>query len=150
MDKRTKDLIIFIASGFSISKYVPAPGTVGSLMALIIYLFLPTNPTFYWVFLMSIIIFAGVVSHYAEKILQEEDASTIIIDDICGFFVCMAFLPKNILLIIIGFVLYRYFDVKKVYPIKKAEVISGGIGIILDDIMAGIFTNLILHILHWL
>jgi phosphatidylglycerophosphatase A len=98
--------------------------------------------------ILFLIIAGTLISHLAESILGEVDSPKIVIDEICGYFIAMAFLPKTVSLMIIGFVIYRLLDVVKIYPTKKFEMVAGGIGVMLDDIYAGVITNLILHIVH--
>jgi len=80
--------------------------------------------------------------------LGRVDAPEIVIDEICGYFIAMAFLPKSLGFMIVGFIIYRLLDVVKIYPMKRFEIIAGGLGIMLDDIYAGVITNLVLHIIH--
>jgi phosphatidylglycerophosphatase A len=143
-----KWIVRFLATGFFVGYSPFAPGTMGTLLALLLYAVLPTTVTFYWMLILFLIIAGTLISHLAESILGEVDSPKIVIDEICGYFIAMAFLPKTVSLMIIGFVIYRLLDVVKIYPTKKFEMVAGGIGIMLDDIYAGVITNLILHIVH--
>jgi len=141
-------IIRFLATGFFVGYSPIAPGTMGTLLALVLYAILPTTVTFYWMLILFLIIGGTMISHRAENILAETDSARIVIDEMCGYFVAMAFLPKTLGLIIVGFLIYRLLDVVKVYPMKKLELFPGGLGIMLDDIYAGVITNIILHIIH--
>jgi phosphatidylglycerophosphatase A len=143
-----KWIVRFLATGFFVGYSPFAPGTMGTLLALLLYAVLPTTVTFYWMLILFLIIAGTLISHLAESILGEVDSPKIVIDEICGYFIAMAFLPKTVSLMIIGFVIYRLLDVVKIYPTKKFEMVAGGIGVMLDDIYAGVITNLILHIVH--
>ncbi|RLD17372.1 MAG: phosphatidylglycerophosphatase A [Caldiserica bacterium] len=141
-------IILFIATGFNISYYAPQPGkgTVGTLIAMIIYFLLPVNPSFYWIFLIIFTIFAIFISGEAEKIIGEEDSPLIVIDEFAGYFFTMAFIPKSFFMAMIGFFLFRIFDGTKIFHIKKIEEkFKGGVAVVLDDVVAGIVSNLILH-----
>lgn len=141
-------IVRFLATGFFVGYSPFASGTMGTLVAVLFYAVLPITVPFYWMLILCLIIGGTMISHRAENILGEIDSSKIVIDEICGYFIAMAFLPKTLGLMIVGFVIYRLLDVIKIYPIKKLEMLAGGLGIMLDDISAGIVTNIILHIIH--
>lgn len=130
--------------------YVPfAPGTVGSLFALTIFLLI--NPPLYAHF--SVIIIGAFIGTYAssvaEKLLNEKDSKKIIIDEFIGFYVSVFYLPKTLGFAIAAFLLFRFFDILKPLFISKLEkTLSNGLGIMADDILAGIYTNIVLQI--WL
>ena len=146
-------LIRFLATGFFVGHVPYAPGTAGTFVGLLLYVIFPKNPVFYWVFILCLVISGTILSHLAEEIFDEIDSPKIVIDEICGYFVSMGFLfkpdePKRLGLILLGFIIFRFLDITKIYPIKKLQNISGGLGIMLDDIYAGIVTNLILQVIH--
>jgi len=143
-----KWIIRLLATGFFVGHSPFAPGTMGTLVAFLLYAILPTSVTFYWLLILCLVIGGTIICHKAENILGRVDAPEIVIDEICGYFIAMAFLPKSLGLMIVGFIIYRLLDVIKIYPMKKFEIIAGGLGIMLDDIYAGVITNLILHIIH--
>ena len=130
--------------------YIPyAPGTIGSLFALA--LFLITDLPLYAHF--SVIIIGALLGIYAssaaEKILNEKDSKKIIIDEFIGFYVSVFYLPKTFGFAIAAFLLFRFFDILKPLFISKLEkTLSNGLGIMADDILAGIYTNIVLQI--WL
>jgi phosphatidylglycerophosphatase A len=148
MERKMEWIIKFLATGFFVGYSPLTPGTMGTLVAFLLYAILPTTVPFYWILILCLIIGGTVTSHLAESILAEIDSPKIVIDEICGYFIAMAFLPKTLGLMIVGFLIYRLLDVVKIYPIKRLEMIVGGLGIMLDDIYAGIITNIILHIIH--
>ncbi len=143
-------IINLLATVFYLGYSPIAPGSLGTLMGLIIYvLFIkPENAIFYWIFLLVFTVFSIVICDKAETISKQKDPHHIILDEVCGFLFCMFLLPKRLLLIIIGFILFRVFDIVKNPPVNKIEKIQGGIGIVLDDIYAGLVTNVILHIIN--
>ena len=88
-------------------------------------------------------------STVAEKILNEKDSKKIIIDEFIGFYVSVLYLPKTLGFVIAAFLLFRFFDILKPLFISKLEkTLSNGLGVMADDILAGIYTNIILQI--WL
>jgi len=128
--------------------YFPfASGTVGTLFALA--LFLLTHPSLYAHFLIIVIgaILGIHASTVAEKILNEKDSKKIIIDEFIGFYVSVFYLPKTFGFVIAAFLLFRFFDILKPLFISKLEkTLSNGLGVMADDILAGIYTNMILQI----
>jgi len=141
-------IVKFLATGFFAGYSPIAPGTMGTLVGVVLYAILPTTETFYWILILCLIIGGTVISHLAENIIGQVDSPKIVVDEICGYFIVMAFLPKSLGLMFLGFLIYRVLDVIKIYPTKKFEMLTGGLGIMLDDIYAGVITNLILHLIH--
>jgi phosphatidylglycerophosphatase A len=136
--------IIFIATG-AYSGLAPfAPGTAGSLAGLLVYL-LAYNLSlpYYMASLFMISIVGLLVSGKAEIILKEKDSGKIVIDEIAGIFFTFLAIPFSWTFLILGFLLFRLFDIFK--PIPQLEQLPGGWGIMLDDIAAGIISNIILH-----
>lgn len=128
--------------------YLPvAPGTWGSLAALAVYVAVKPS-IFLHVLAVLLIIPVGIAaSSSAEKALNQKDSRHIVIDEACGFFVAVLFLPFSIGYIFAAFFLFRVFDILKPFPVRKAETaLSGGLGVMADDIVAGIYANLILQI----
>ena len=126
-----------------------APGTIGSLCAL--SLFLLTNFTLTTHF--TIIIIGGLIGIYAseaaEKKLKEKDSKKIIIDEFIGFYISVLYIPKTLGLAISAFILFRFFDILKPLFISKLErTLSNGFGIMADDILAGIYANIVIQV--WL
>jgi len=75
-----------------------------------------------------------------------KDPSEIVIDEVSGMWISLFMIPQNYILFIIGFILFRFFDIKKLWIIDKVQYYPGGIGIMADDILAGIFTRILLLI----
>ena len=141
-------IIKFLATGFFVGYSKLVPGTLGTLLAVLLYLIMPSfSPSFYWILILILILGGTFICHRAEKLFDEFDSPRIVIDEICGYFITMAFLEKRIITIVLGFILFRFLDVVKVFPSRKLQKISGGFGIMIDDIYAGMLTNLFLHII---
>lgn len=148
----------FIASFFTVG-FVPfAPGTFGALAALVFWYFMPTiSLNLYILFLIIFILFSVWVSSKAienKKSLKNDkkhnDPSWIVIDEAVG--VLITIIPLYIysfswIKLLIAFILFRFFDILKPYPIKKIEKLPKGWGIIFDDVLAGIYAMLVLFIL---
>ena len=117
------------------------------MFALGVYILL--KPSLYiQIIILSISIPVGIISsHYTEKLLGEKDSSHIVIDEFCGFFVSLLLVPFSAGYALSAFFLFRFFDILKPFPIRKIEYkLKGGLGIVTDDILAGIYTNAILQI----
>lgn len=144
--KPRKDEII-IASGFYTGYFPFAPGTVGSLLAFLIYMIPGFENPFILIPLIIITFFYGVkVSTKMEKILGK-DPSECTIDEFVGTWISFLFLPKNIIILIIAFLLWRILDILKPPPANKMENLREGWGIMLDDVVSGFYTMLIMQII---
>ena len=123
-------------------------GTIGSLIGTLTFYVLSTTTSIIYVCLIVMTTAIGLYASTAyEKLVNKKDPHEIIIDEYIGMLFSYIFLPFSFRLLIIGFALFRFFDIIKPYPIRKFEKLPGGIGIISDDIVAAIYTNIILRIL---
>ena len=140
---------MFLATGCFIGNISFAPGTFGSVLGLPLSFFLSKIDFSMGVLLTLVfILFAIWIAHEAEKTLNTEDPGCIVIDEIAGIILTLFGLPFNITSVTAGFLVFRVLDIWKPYPIRFLEKkFSGGIGIVLDDAVAGILSNLILRIL---
>ncbi len=147
-------VIKMLATGFYIGEKVPAPGTVASIAAALVYYLLyrffgDFNPSIYWTIMLFVIVIGGFVAgRAADEIYHEADPPEVVIDEIVGMIIALAFFGKPTFgLIILGLIIFRILDISKVYPINKLEIIAGGTGVIIDDIFAGVLTNVILRVI---
>ncbi len=136
-----------IATVFFIG-YIPfAPGTIGSLAALSFVWFLKPHDALLLLVLIAGFISGVLSSHTVEKNTGIKDSKHIVIDEFVGYLASIIFLPITIGYIIAAFLLFRVFDILKPPPIRNVEkMFNGGLGIMLDDLLAGIFTNILLQI----
>jgi phosphatidylglycerophosphatase A len=142
-------LIIFVATGFY-SGYLPkAPGTWGSLVGLLLFFLLHTlNLQIYLAVVAAIFVIGTFAAGEAEKIMDRKDPGLVVIDEIVGILITMIAIPATPLAMALGFILFRIFDIWKPFPIRLIDQrFHGGLGIMLDDIVAGIFSLVILQIL---
>ena len=142
-----RHLVIFFSTGFY-SGYTPvAPGTAGTIVAVPLYLVLSRLPTLYYgITVVAFLFISWWFSRAAEIVLLKKDSERIVIDEMSGFLVTMGFLPPAPLYVFSGFVLFRFFDIVKPFPIKRLEQLKNGHGVVADDVMAGIYSGLVLHI----
>ena len=123
-----------------------APGTVGTAIACLFIFFLRPSDLSLILIIPSLFIIGALASHSTERLLGK-DSGHIVIDEFCGYFISVLFVPKGIGYLIAAFFLFRFFDVVKPPPVRNAEdYFSGGAGIMLDDVLAGIYTNICLQI----
>ncbi len=148
MDK----LILFIATGFG-SGYLPfAPGTWGSLVALPIhFLLIMLVPQYYWLGLGIIFVIAVSTAGSAEKIFDRKDPGAVVIDEIIGMLIALIGAPATPLAWGSAFLLFRLFDIWKPFPASWVDRhLNGGLGIVLDDVIAGGYALLCMQIFHYL
>ncbi len=134
-----------IATGFFAGYAHIAPGTVGSAVALGIYCLLPPLNLLGWALLILPLFLIAVYASSAGEAVWGNDPSYVVIDEIVGFFVTMCLLPSSVLLGVVGFFVFRVLDIIKPFPAAQSEALPGGWGIVLDDVVAGIYGNLILR-----
>lgn len=133
--------------------YFPiAPGTVGSAAGLVVYLLVWwTQSPILEAGLIVFIFAAGTwAATHAERYFGGIDPGPVVVDEVLGMLVTLAFIPVGWSAALAGFVLFRVFDVIKPYPANRLEKFHGGFGIMADDAMAGIYANLALRLLMWL
>jgi phosphatidylglycerophosphatase A len=136
-----------LATGFGCG-YAPfAPGTAGSALGVLLFWPLQRLPLAQQVAVGVVLFLVGVVaaSHVARRVGQE-DPSIVVWDEVIGMWVSLLALPFRPWIVILGFLLFRILDVVKPYPARDLERLPGGWGIMVDDVMAGIYANLILRV----
>ncbi len=129
--------------------YFPfASGTVGTFAAMVVYWLLPDFSPLCRLFVIVLLFTAGVpASSRAESIYGVPDSGRIVLDEFVGYWITMMFLPFTPAWLFAGFVVFRIFDVIKPSPVRELErKYSGGFGVMIDDVAAGIYSNLVLQI----
>jgi len=140
--------LIKIATSFFYLGHSPfMPGTMGSLAGLLIYCVVKDKLPVYAFSLVFLFALGILFSTEAEKIYKRKDAKMIVIDEVFGMMLSLFLVPYNIWIVILGFILFRVFDITKPPPAKRIEKFSGSFGIMFDDIIAAIYTNFILQII---
>jgi len=141
-----KTLCLSLATGAGVGYLPGAPGTYGTLLAVAIYYFLPKSPVKYLLFLIGAILIGIFTASQAERHFQKTDPSQVIIDEMAGFWLTMWAQPATWLNVILGFILFRFFDIVKPFPLRHIERIKGGMGIMLDDLLAGVYSLILLKL----
>ncbi|MDP3589852.1 MAG: phosphatidylglycerophosphatase A [Methylobacter sp.] len=140
------DPILFLAFGFGSGLAKKAPGTLGTLAAVPVYwLFAQTN-LYVYSLLTLIVTVAGIwICDSAAKKLDEHDFGGIVWDEIAGYLITLWLVPFSWQAMVLGFILFRFFDILKPWPIKWVDrQVHGGLGIMLDDVLAGVFAGALL------
>jgi phosphatidylglycerophosphatase A len=129
--------------------YIPfAPGTFGSLVAALVYLFLPDIAALRW--LVPLIVMTSALGVWAGGVMEEEygeDPSAAVIDELAGQWVALAALPVSPVVVLLSFLLFRFYDIVKPGLVDKAQSLPGGWGIMVDDLLAGLLANVTVRLL---
>ena len=147
-------VILFFATGFGVGYLPRLPGTAGTLLA--VPLSVGVNAIAAISLPIALLTLAAAIccaiwlSTRAALILEQRDPPVIVIDEIVGFMIANFMAPQSAMLLGVAFILFRFFDIVKVYPLSRLEKLPGGAGIVLDDVMAGLYVFGILRlVLSW-
>jgi phosphatidylglycerophosphatase A len=152
---RLNPVTAFVATG-AYSGYSPlAPGTAGSLVCAVLAWFLLPQVTFGSSPLAILVMSVSLAAFLAGSIWAADraerfygkDASRIVVDEFAGYLVAVAFLPHRPLVFIAAFFLFRVLDVLKPFPARRLESVPGGPGVVLDDLVAGLYANVLIRIM---
>ncbi len=148
MDFKEK-IILFFATGGGLGKSPIIPGTFGTLAGIPFAVGFAFIDKSFAVFLTVLLIASATwISDEAELILGKKDPGMIVIDEIAGYVVAMSGVPVTIYSVIAGFFIFRFFDILKPFPVRNFERrFKGGAGVVLDDIIAGLLSFIILRII---
>lgn len=136
-----------LGSGFY-TGYVPlAPGTFGSIAALLLYSLPGFESPPILISMIIIFSFYGIYVGGKFESVYGKDPSQCTIDEMVGMWISLLFLPKTIFISLFAFVVWRIMDIIKPYPARQLEKLKGGLGIMLDDIVASIYSFLIVHLI---
>ncbi len=139
--------IQFLALGFGSGLAPKAPGTFGTLAAVPLYLLMSSfSPLFYGALVIVLTVAGFYICGKAASEVGVHDHPAIVWDEFIGFFITMFMVPLSWQSVVVGFILFRIFDILKPWPISWIDKkVSGGFGIMLDDILAGFFALIIMH-----
>ena len=142
----------FVAFGFGSGLVAKAPGTAGTLLAVPIYALLAQLPVLAYLAVVVLATAFGVwLCGESAKRLGVHDHGGIVWDEFVGYWITMLFVPLSVVWMVTGFMLFRLFDIWKPWPVSIADKnVGGGLGIMLDDVLAGIYAAVVLHIIIYL
>ena len=142
-------LAVFIATGGYTGYFPFAPGTVGSAVGLVVYAAIVAANS--WMVEAGAIVLLGVLGAWAgtlaENFFGGIDPRPVVIDEVVGMLITLAFIPVTVTGAIVGFFVFRVFDVIKPYPAGRFEDLPGGIGVMADDAMAAVYGNITVRLL---
>ena len=146
---RKNDIVVFLATGCFTGFLPLVPGTWGTFAAIpLVILVHRVNLILQGIIALVFVTAAAWVAGKAEILLGELDPRPIVIDEMAGFLISLLWLPLNPLTVCLGFGLFRLFDIVKPPPISSVEKrMRGGWGVVIDDVLAGVFTNAVLRLL---
>ena len=146
MNSKMNHLLCHFATLGPIGRNLPAPGTAGSAIAIILgYLLLPIGwLPFLFLTLATAIIGVLAADNYS-KMTNTHDSGKIIIDEVAGQWITLLFVPYDVVYFVAALILFRIFDITKFWPVNLAERLNGGIGIVADDLVAGLMAGIILY-----
>lgn len=137
-----------VASLFYVGFIPYAPGTFGTLLAVGFVMVFKPGMVFLFILLLFVFTLGLYVSDRAERLFGEKDSRHIVIDEFVGYFVSIYGIVTDPAVLIICFLVFRFFDIVKPFPIKRLERgLRGGFAIMMDDIVAGLYTNIAIRIL---
>jgi phosphatidylglycerophosphatase A len=140
----------FLSLGFGSGLAPFAPGTFGTLAAIPVYLLMAELPLSVFLLLTLLAFVLGIyLCGYTSRALGVHDHSGIVWDEVVGYLITMIALPSTWPWVLGGFVLFRFFDIVKPWPIRWADKhLHGGLGIMFDDVLAGLFSLIALHFIQ--
>lgn len=148
----SRHLQVFIGSFGYVGFFPIAPGTAGSFAALALYAVVRwVNVSAFELALIAGVFVVGVwAAGGTERALGRKDPGPVVIDEVLGMLVTLALLPWSLAGVLAGFLIFRLFDVVKPYPAGRLERLPGGLGIMADDAMAGVYAHLALRAAAWM
>jgi phosphatidylglycerophosphatase A len=145
-------LAVFVATAGYCGYFPVAPGTVGSAAGLVVYLLVwwAQSPVVEVGLIVGLFLAGVWAGTTAERYFGGIDPGPIVLDEVVGMLMTLAFIPVGLSGALAGFVLFRIFDVIKPFPARRLESLHGGLGVMADDAMAAIYANVALRFLIWL
>jgi phosphatidylglycerophosphatase A len=146
------DPVYFLAFGFGSGLAKIAPGTFGTIAAIPIYLLINNTSNYVYLAISTLLFIIGIpIANKVTIDLGVDDYKGIVIDEIVGYLFVMFLAPSGVYWIILGFILFRLFDIWKPEPIRFIDKrVKGGFGIMLDDLVAAIFAWIALQLIVWI
>lgn len=128
-----------VASVFGAGYAPVASGTVGSFVALVAIWLLPLTPLRIAVALVVVILVGVWAGSRVERALGRKDPGVIVIDEVAGMLLAVVLLPRTIPVLVTAFLLFRLFDIWKPFPARESQALTGGMGVMVDDLIAGLY-----------
>lgn len=147
--KSSGDFLVKAASTVFFIGYLPlVPGTFGSIAGVGLFCLLKgATPITYFLFIFGIIALGLISSGRMEKLLNKKDPGCIVIDEVAGMLIALSFMPYDLKIIFLAFLIFRILDTLKPYPAARLQNRHGAVGVMGDDLIAGIYTNIVLFLI---
>ena len=142
-------LAVLIATGFGAGRAPLAPGTVASLLTVVFLGFVPFSRAGLVVFLLVVVVAGTWAAHVAERVIGGKDPGAIVIDEVAGMTLSVVAFPLTPEVLMVGLALFRAFDVWKPPPAWQSQRIKGGVGVMIDDLIAGLYALAIIALSRW-
>ena len=133
-----------LASVFGAGYAPVASGTVGSFVTVVAIWLLPLTPLRIAVALVVVILVGIWAGSRVERVLGKKDPGVIVIDEVAGMLLSVILLPRTIPVLITAFLLFRLFDIWKPFPARESQALTGGMGVMVDDLIAGVYTLILI------
>jgi phosphatidylglycerophosphatase A len=133
-----------LASVFGAGYAPVASGTVGSFVTVVAIWLLPLTPLRIAVALVVVILVGIWAGSRVERVLGKKDPGVIVIDEVAGMLLSVILLPRTIPVLITAFLLFRLFDIWKPFPARESQALTGGVGVMVDDLIAGFYTLILI------
>jgi phosphatidylglycerophosphatase A len=147
MNKTFDKIALFIAQGAYSGRAPIAPGTAGTVVGVLLYLLMKDLGTLAYSAVCAAVIAVGTwAAGRVDRMFGTKDNRTIVIDEIAGYLIAMLLVPATWQYMTAAFFLFRAFDIIKPFPLRRLESLPGGWGVMLDDLGAGVYTNVVLQI----
>jgi phosphatidylglycerophosphatase A len=147
---------LFLATGFGSGFSPVVSGTAGSAVAVILYYFfhplLSRVENWPWglLFLLLFLSYSFWSAEVAERYYKKKDDGRVVIDEFIGQWIALYLIPMTLWTPLAAFFLFRFFDIAKPFPARRLQYLRGGLGIVIDDVFAGIYANLVLQLFLWM
>ena len=125
-----------------------APGTVGSLVAAVAIWLLPFTTVRLAVTLLVVTLIGIWAGSRVERVLGRKDPGVIVIDEVAGMLLSILLLPRTIPVLVTAFLVFRLFDIWKPFPARESQALTGGMGVMVDDLIAGLYTLILVMGAH--
>jgi len=141
----SEKIVKMLSTWFYVGNLPVAPGTAASAVGVVMAMICSSNVFFYVCVTLIVTILGFMVSGRMEEILDQKDPGCIVIDEVAGVMIAFFLLPLTPVVIVTAFFLFRAFDMFKIYPVNKFEQLKGSTGVMMDDVIAGLYTNIVMQ-----
>jgi phosphatidylglycerophosphatase A len=148
MSSMLRGAAVFLATGAYVGFFPIAPGTAGSALAIVLDrgLRMTGSNIVYGIVILVSCVGGVIASSVAERHFSKKDPSAVIVDEVVGMLVTLYLIPVSWIGLVVGFLVFRLLDIVKPFPCRRAEKLPGGVGIMADDVIAGVYANVLLRL----